>query len=408
MNSNKTFSDKSFITRSIHVGNEPDIGEYAVVPPIYLSSNFVYKDLGLPKRNYEYSRTANPTRDCLQRNYASLNNAKYALALSSGMSAISTVISLLSPGDHVIIFDDCFGGTYKYISQNKKRLNIEVDFVDLTDITLLERSIRNSTKMVIIESLSNPSCKVPNFKKIVEISRKHNIITVIDNTFLSPYNYVPLSDGIDITFESGTKYIGGHSDLTMGLIATNSQKLYSQLSSISNGIGASPFDCYLALRSIKTLVLRMDRHNENTLKIAEFLEIHPKVEKVNYPGLRNNEFYSISKENKFKGCGGVLSFYIKGAGIEETKQFLENLKIFTYTTSLGATESLAEWPWFISKGSVPDEVKSELKITYNFIRLAVGLEDVEELKQDLDQALNNSNRNQKITANKSKNIRPRF
>jgi len=408
MKTDKNFNNKSFITRSIHVGNEPDSGEYAVVPPIYLAANFVYKDLGLPKGTYEYSRSANPTRDCLQRNYASLNNARYGIALSSGMGAIYAVLSLLSPGDHIITFDDCFGGTYKYITQNKKRLGYEVDFVDLTNLTFFEKTIKKSTRMVILESLSNPTCKVPNLKKIAEICKKYNILTVIDNTFLSPYNYSPLSDGIDITFESATKYIGGHSDLTMGVIATNSEELYRQLSSISNGIGASPFDCYLALRSIKTLVLRMDKHNENALRIAEFLEAHPKVEKINYPGLVNNQYYSMAKENKFKGCGGVLSFYIKGAGIEETKQFFHSLKIFTYTTSLGATESLAEWPWFISKGSVPDEVKSKLNISFNFIRLAVGLEDVEELKEDLDQALNNLSRSDKINQIKTKNIPPKF
>jgi cystathionine gamma-lyase len=388
------FKDCGFSTKCLHIGQEPDIANGAVNVPIHLSTTFSQKSPGEPVGPYDYSRCGNPTRDHLERLICGIENSKFSLVWSSGMGATTGILHLLKSGDEVICIDDVYGGTQRYFRKiSNIQHNVVYSFIPFDDVEIIQKSLNVNTKMVWFESPTNPTLKTVDIEKVVQVVKKYNkdIIIVCDNTFMSPCNCKPLDLGVDIVMESATKYIGGHSDIIMGLSATNDKELQDRLYFIHKSIGAvpSPFDCFLAIRGIKTLAIRVERHNSNAIKIAQFLEKHPSVVKVYYPGLESSQYHEIAKKQQ-KGFGGVLSFSIKG-GLEESKKFLQNLNIFVCAESLGSVESLAEHPALMTHASVSKEVRQELGIDDGFIRLAIGIEDVEDLIGDLDKALYNIN-----------------
>jgi len=326
----------------------------------------------------------------LERCIASLESGKHAIAFSSGMAATSACIHLLKTGEHCLSIDDVYGGTQRYFRKiANPQHGILFDFIDFSDLDVIKKNIKQNTKMVWFESPTNPTLKVTDIKAVTELIKSINkeIIIVVDNTFMSPYNLRPLELGVDIVIESGTKYLGGHSDVVMGIIATNNDDLRERIFFVNKSMGSvpSPFDCYMLLRGLKTLSLRMERHNSNALKIAEYLETNKYVEKVLYAGLPKNQFHEIAKSQQ-KGFGGVVSFYIKG-GLKQAKGFLENLKVFTLAESLGAVESLAESPALMTHASVPPEKRKELGIDDTLIRLSVGVEEADDLIKDIENAL---------------------
>jgi len=380
-----------FATNAIHVGEEPNFSEGAtgdVVVPIHLSTTFARKKVTEPTAGYEYTRSLNPTRKALELKLASLENAAFGLTFSSGLAAESTVLlSLLKPGDHVVAFDDLYGGTKRLFNQVFSKLGFEVSYVDATDLSLIENAVQPNTRLIWIESPSNPLLKLTDIKGISKISNKHGLILVVDNTFLSPYFQKPLDLGADIVVHSSTKYIGGHSDVLGGAVLLNDETYYGKIQYHQNAIGAvlSPFDSYLTLRGIKTLALRLEKHQENALEIAHYLENHPKISKVIYPGLKSHPQHELAKEQA-TGFGGVLSFEIKGT-ITDAEKFLENLTLFALAESLGGVESLIELPSLMTHASVAKEVREQIGITDTLVRVSVGIEDVEDLIEDLKQAL---------------------
>uniref|UniRef100_A0A158R612 cystathionine gamma-lyase n=1 Tax=Syphacia muris TaxID=451379 RepID=A0A158R612_9BILA len=379
-----------FGTSAIHVGQEPEQwAQNQVIPPISLSTTYKQLAPGNPKK-HDYSRAGNPTRDVLEANIAALEDAEHCRVFASGMAAISTMMNYLHHGDHIICSDDVYGGTQRYFRKiSIPYCNIEVSFVDVTDPSNIKKFLRNNTKLVWIESPSNPLLKLADINAIATITKEFNngIIIVVDNTFMSPYFQRPLSLGADVVMHSITKYINGHSDVVMGALVTNQKYLDDYFSSQQLITGAVPssFDCFLVNRGIKTLHVRMRQHMENALKVARFLEAHELVEKVLYPELESHPQHTLHKKQT-KGMSGMVSFFIKG-GIEESREFLASLKIFTLAESLGGFESLAELPVLMTHASVPADERIKLGITDNLIRLSVGLEDAEDLIQDLDQAL---------------------
>jgi cystathionine gamma-lyase len=380
-----------FATKAIHTGEEPDFSESGagdVVKPIHLSTTFARKKLDIPTNGYDYTRSLNPTRKALEEKLAALENAKYGLAFSSGLAAESTVLlALLKPGDHIIAFDDLYGGTKRIFNQVFADYNFKITYVDATDAVNVGKAIQSNTRLVWIESPSNPLLKLSDIKAVSEITRKHNIPLVVDNTFLSPYFQNPLDLGADVVVHSSTKYIGGHSDVLGGSVMLSDPKLYEKIKYRQNAVGAvlSPFDSYLTMRGIKTLQLRMQRHNQNALEIAGFLEQHPKVKKVIYPGLKSHPQHQLAKQQT-TGFGGVISFEIAGT-IEDAKTFLEGLTLFALAESLGGVESLIELPALMTHASVSREVREKTGITDTLIRVSVGIEDSKDLMNDLKQAL---------------------
>lgn len=380
-----------FSTNAVHAGEEPDFREGAngdVVVPIHLSTTFARKKVTVPTNGYEYTRSLNPTRKALETKLALLENAKYGLAFSSGLAAETTVLlSLLKSGDHVIAFDDLYGGTKRLFNHVFNEYNIRVSFVDVTDISQLEEAIQIQTKLIWIESPSNPLLKICDIRAIAAVARENNLLLVVDNTFLSPYFQKPLDLGADIVVHSSTKYIGGHSDVLGGAVLLNDDENYAKISYRQNAVGAvlPPFDSYLTLRGIKTLSLRLERHQSNALKIAQYLEAHPKVTKVIYPGLESHPQHELAK-SQTTGYGGVLSFEIKGT-LADAENFLEKLKLFALAESLGGVESLIELPSLMTHSSVPREIREAIGIRDTLIRVSVGVEDVDDLIQDLEQAL---------------------
>lgn len=380
-----------FATKAIHAGEEPDYREGAtgdVVVPIHLATTFARKHVTEPTGGYEYIRTANPTRKALENKLAALENAAYGLAFSSGLAAESTVLmSLLKPEDHVVAFDDLYGGTKRLFNNVFNKFEFVVSYVDATNPKNIEQAIRPNTKLIWIETPSNPLLKISDIKAISEISHKHNVILVVDNTFLSPYFQNPLDLGADIVVHSTTKYIGGHSDVLGGAALTNNTSYYEKIAYNQNAIGAviSPFDSYLTLRGLKTLALRMNQHQKNALEIAHYLEKHPKVNKVIYPGLESHPQHELAKR-QMKGFGGVLSFELKGT-LEDAETFLSKLNVFALAESLGGVESLIELPSLMTHSSVAKEVREKIGITDTLIRVSVGLEDINDLIADLEQAL---------------------
>lgn len=375
-----------FETRAIHAGCEPEPVTGAVMTPIFQTSTFVQESPG-KKKGYAYARTHNPTRTALEENIASLEEGNHGLAFPSGMAAISTVIQMLEAGDHVVCCNDVYSGTFRVFEKVFKGHNLKFDFVDLAIHQSLEKHIKDNTKIIWLESPSNPLLKITDIATIKNIAERNNILTVSDNTFATPYFQKPLNLGVDIVMHSTTKYLNGHSDIIGGAVITNDKKLYDKMQFIQNATGSvpGPFDCFLVLRGIKTLAIRMERHAENAMRIARYLEKHSKVKRVIYPGLKSHPQHELAKK-QMSGYGGVISFFIDG-GLEAAKKFLERVEIFSLAESLGGVESLIEHPGIMTHASLPDEVKEELGISDELIRISVGIENVDDLINDLESAL---------------------
>lgn len=377
--------EQRFETRAIHAGCEPDSGTGAIMTPIFQTSTYVQESPGKHK-GYDYSRTHNPTRTALEKNIASLEEGNFGLAFSSGMSAISTITQLLNTGDHVICCDDVYGGTFRLFDKVWKRYGLEFDFTDLTQPQSLERYRKNNTKMIWLESPSNPLLKLVDIEAVALIAKKNNILVVVDNTFATPFFQKPLKFGADIVMHSTTKYLNGHSDVIGGALVVNDQGLYDKLQFLQNAAGGvpGPFDCFLVLRGIKTLAVRMERHAGNAMKIAQFLENHPKVRRVIYPGLRSHPQHELARK-QMAGFGGIITFFVKG-GLDVARGFLERVKIFSLAESLGGVESLIEHPAIMTHASLPKEVREKVGISDELIRVSVGLENVDDLIEDIEKA----------------------
>ena len=374
-------------TRVVHAGVKPEPITGAVMTPIFASSTFAQKEPG-KHSGYEYGRTQNPTRDALESSLADLENGSRAFVFSSGLAAQSAVLELLRPGDHIIAFDDLYGGTFRLLEEIKtKTSGLEISYVDYNKIDL-KNVIRKNTKLIWIETPTNPLLKITDIKKISAIAKKHKILTICDNTFSSPINQKPLDFGIDIVNHSTTKYINGHSDVIGGaLIIGKNKSLADKIAFIQNSVGAvpSPFDCFLVLRAIKTLSLRMERHNMNGMKVAKFLANHKKISHVVYPGLTSHPQSRIAKK-QMSGFGAVITFFHKG-NLKEIKKFMQKLEIFTIAESLGGVESLIESPALMTHAYVNTKKGQLTPIANNLIRISVGIENYEDLIKDLKQAL---------------------
>jgi cystathionine gamma-lyase len=377
-----------FGTKALHVGSEPDPISGGVSTSINLSTTFAQKFPGEPYGKYDYARCGHPTREAFERAMAAVEYGKYGLAFSSGCAATTTIIlTFLKAGEHVVACDDVYGGTQRYMRQiSQQRNEVEYTFVDMTKIENIEKAIKDNTKLIWVETPTNPTLKVCDIEAICKLAKSKGIITVVDNTFPSPYLQSPLLLGADLSVNSVTKYIGGHSDVVMGVITLNDQTYRDKLFFTSKTVGGvpGPFDCYLALRGLKTLKVRMDAHCRNAQIIAEYLETHPKVEKVVYPGLQSHPQHEVAKK-QMRGFGGMITFFLKG-GLEESRQFLAALKTMTLAESLGGVETLIECPAVMTHFSVPPEIRKELGISDNLIRISVGLEDIEDQIGDLQQA----------------------
>ncbi|XP_071291739.1 cystathionine gamma-lyase-like [Agelaius tricolor] len=379
-----------FATDAIHYGQEPEQwSSWAVVPPITLSTTFKQEE---PNKNkgYEYTRFGNPNRDCLEKVVAALDGAKYSLAYSSGMAAILNICHLLKTGDSIICMDDVYGGTIELFNKIRDDYNLKVVYIDCRNLSLLERTIKENptTRLVWLETPTNPTLKVIDIKACADTVHRHpGVLLAVDNSFMSPYFQRPLSLGADISMTSATKYVNGHSDVLMGLVSVNRDDLYERLKFLQKYLGAvpSPFDCFLCNRGLKTLHIRMKLHFHNGLAVAQFLQRHPRVKKVLYPGLCSHPEYEVVKK-QCTGCSGIVSFYIKGEK-ENAFAFFRNLKVFTLGFSVGGFESLVEHPATMTHASVPEKEREALGISDTLIRLSVGLEDEEDLLADLDQAL---------------------
>lgn len=374
-------------TRVIHAGQEPDPSTGAIMTPIYATSTYVQRSPG-DHDGYEYSRTKNPTRCAYEKCVADLESGKYGFAFASGMAAIATILEMLNPGDHIIACDDVYGGTYRLFDKVRARsAGLKTSFVDLTNVDNLEKAIKPETRMIWLETPTNPMLKLMDLRKIAAIAKKHQIITVADNTFATPILQRPLELGIDIVMHSATKYLNGHSDVVNGIVVTNDDTLGEQLGFLQNAIGgvAGPFDSFLVLRGLKTLVVRMERHCENAMELARWLEKHPKVARVIYPGLESHPQHELAKQ-QMKYFGGMISVVLKG-NLSDTVKMLERCEVFALAESLGGVESLIEHPAIMTHASVPKDQRDVLGIKDGLIRLSVGIEDINDLKHDLDQAL---------------------
>lgn len=381
----------AFSTRAIHNGEEPDFRDGAsgdVAVPIHLSTTFARLRADSPTAGYEYTRSLNPTRKALEEKLAALDGAKYGLAFSSGLAAASTVIiSLLKAGDNVIGFDDLYGGTRRLLSNVFVNFDISATYVDATNPKNIENAITPKSKLIWIESPTNPLMKLADIKAIAQIAHKHGLILVVDNTFLSPYFQRPLDLGADIVVYSTTKYIGGHSDVLGGSVVLNNDDYYKKLAYNQNAVGAvlSPFDSYLTLRGAKTLAVRMQQHQKNALALAEFLEKSPKVKRVNFPLLKSHPQHALA-EAQSSGSSGIFSFELVGT-LDDAQNFLSKLKLFATAESLGGVESLIEIPAIMTHASVPKEVREQNGISDTLIRVSAGIEDTEDLIEDFRQAL---------------------
>ena len=378
-----------FETKVIHSGLETDPATGAIITPIYQTSTYVQSSPGVNK-GYEYSRTANPTRTALEKSIASIENGKYAICYSSGMGAADAIIKLLNPGDEVISNKDIYGGTYRMFEQVFSRFNLKFTYTDLTKVNNLKKHISEKTKLIWIETPSNPLMNIVDINEVKKvIQNEKNIILVVDNTFATPALQNPLKLGADIVLHSATKYLGGHSDLVMGALILNNQKTYNDLFLITKSCGAvpGPMDCFLALRGIKTLHLRMAKHCENAKEIVRFLSNHQMVEKVYWPGLKSHPNYKVAK-NQMNDFGGMISFQFKGNDFKLTKRFLSNLKLFKLAESLGGVESLISHPFSMTHASLSKEQKKINHITEGLVRISVGIEHYEDLINDLSKAFN--------------------
>lgn len=375
--------EMKFETKVIHVGGEPDPTTGAIMPPIYQTSTYVQSSPGEHK-GYEYTRSHNPTRTRLEECLASLENAKHCFVTASGLSASMLVMQMLPKGSKILCGDDVYGGTYRLFSKVFHEMH-NFEFVDTTDLISLEKKI-NETKPALIwlETPTNPMLKISDITAITNMGKKVKALTVVDNTFMSPYFQNPLDLGADMVIHSMTKFINGHSDVVGGAMMFNSDEIKDKIFFLQNAIGPSqsPFDSWLVLRGVKTLALRMKAHQANAMKIAQFLEKHPKVEKVIYPGLESHPQHEIAKK-QMKGFGGMITFFLKG-GINESRKFLESVHLFALAESLGGVESLIEHPAIMTHASIPADVRQKLGIHDNLIRLSVGVEDIDDLIKDLE------------------------
>lgn len=385
-NVNTKIKDKmNFSTRAIHAGQSPDPTTGAIMTPVYLTSTYVQESPGVHK-GWEYSRTHNPTRKAYENCIANLESAKHGFAFASGCAATTTIMLMLKQGDHVVAMDDMYGGTYRLFDKVLRNNGLDFTFTDLTDIKNFEKAIQPNTKLLWLETPTNPTLKLADIVTLSKMARAKNITVVVDNTFMSPYFQRPIELGADIVVHSATKYIGGHSDMVGGIAVTNNEQIAERLAFLSNSTGGiqGPFDSFLALRSLKTLPLRMKAHAENAMKIAQFLETHLLVDKVVYPGLKSHPQYELAK-SQMSGFGGMITFFIKG-GFDSAKKFLESVQLFALAESLGGVESLIEHPAIMTHASVPAEHRKVLGIDDSLIRLSVGIEDCEDLLNDLKQA----------------------
>ncbi len=379
-------SFKGFSTRAIHAGQEPDPVTGAIIPPIYQTSTYVQESVAKTK-GFDYSRTANPTRKALETCLASLEEGKYGLAFASGMAAISAITYLLKKGDHVVCSDDVYGGVYRLFQKILTDYGLKFTFVDATSITEIRNAITSKTRILWLESPTNPLLKIIDLQRTASLARKKRILVVVDNTFMSPCLQNPLKFGADIVVHSMTKYLGGHSDVVGGGIVTSNEEIYSRLKFIQNAVGGvpSPFDCWLVLRGIKTLEVRMERHCSNAQHIAEFLLRHPKIARVIYPGLKNHPQHILAGQ-QMRGYGGMVSFEVKG-GLKAAKRVAESFKIISLGESLGGVESLLEHPALMTHASVPAEQRRKIGISDSLLRLSVGIEDLDDLLEDLKTGL---------------------
>jgi len=376
-----------FATKAIHAGQEPDPTTGAVMTPIYQTSTYWQKSPG-DNKGYEYSRGTNPTRKALEDCLAALENAKYGLAFSSGMGATDAVLRLLQPGDEVITGNDLYGGSYRIFTKIYSKYGIKFHFLDLAKPENILPYLNDKTKLVWIETPTNPTMQIIDIEGVAKITKEKKIILTVDNTFASPYLQNPIDLGADIVMHSVTKYIGGHSDVVMGALVTNNEALYKDLWFVYNACGATPGpqDAFLVLRGIKTLHLRMKAHCENGERIAHYLKTHPKVDKIYWPGFEDHPNHDIAKK-QMRGFGGMISITLKGADLQETFRVSSQFKVFTLAESLGGVESLINHPATMTHGSIPKEEREKVGVTDNLLRLSVGVEDVDDLLEDLERAL---------------------
>jgi cystathionine beta-lyase/cystathionine gamma-synthase len=376
-----------FGTKAIHAGVQPDPSTGAVMTPIFQTSTYAQEAPGVHK-GYEYSRTHNPTRDALQKNLAALENGKYGFVFSSGLAATDTLMRTLKPGDEVIVTNDLYGGTYRLFRRVHEIYGLKFHFINMENVADIEAYINENTRMLWVETPTNPLMKIIDIAGVARIAKKHGLLLTVDNTFASPYLQNPLDLGADVVMHSVTKYLGGHSDVVMGALITSHDDLAEQLAFLQNAVGAvpGPMDCFLVLRGIKTLHLRMRQHCENGRVIAEWLEQHPAVGKVYYPGFETHPNHHVARK-QMKDFGGMVSFTFKEDNIDLAKAFMSNLQVFTLAESLGGVESLCCHPATMTHASIPKEEREKTGLRDTLIRLSVGVEDVEDLIADLSQAI---------------------
>ncbi|MGM9512327.1 cystathionine gamma-synthase [Larkinella sp. GY13] len=376
-----------FATKAIHAGIEPDPTTGAIMTPIYQTSTYVQESPGKHK-GYEYARTQNPTRTVLQNNLAALENGKHGICYASGLAATDAILKLFKPGDEIIASNDLYGGTYRIMVRVFQEYGIKFTFIGLENPSALETALTPETKMVWIETPTNPLLRIVDIQAVAAITKAKNTLLVVDNTFASPYLQNPLDQGADIVLHSVTKYLGGHSDTVMGAIVLNDDAIAKRLEFIQNACGAvpGPQDCFLVLRGIKTLHIRMQRHCENALQVARFLSQHPKVSQVNYPGLENHPQHELAKK-QMRGFGGMVSFELHGDSLPEAIKVMESFEVFSLGESLGGVESLCTHPASMTHASIPKEERAKNGLKDTLIRLSVGIEDVDDLIADLNQAI---------------------
>jgi len=375
-----------FATRAIHAGQEPDPTTGSVMTPIYQTSTYAQAGMGGHK-GFEYSRTGNPTRTALEACLASLENGKYGLAFASGMAAEHAVLSMLNADDHIVSCDDLYGGTYRVFERVFKRYNIEASYVQANAIEDYEQAIRPNTKLIWLETPTNPLLRLVDIAAVAKVAHRHQLLLAVDNTFSTPYFQRPLELGADIVIHSTTKYINGHSDVIGGAAVMNDSETYESIKFFQNAIGAvpGPQDCWLTLRGVKTLAVRMRQHADNAMTVARFLAEHPRVEKVYYPGLPSHPDHKLA-QRQMSGFGGMVSFQFKGT-LADVDQVVRRFKVFTFAESLGGVESLVCHPASMTHGSIPREIREARGLTDTLLRLSIGIEDVEDLILDLQQAL---------------------
>ncbi len=386
--SSRSRNRPAFATRVIHAGQSPDPSTGAIMPPIYATSTYVQESPGVHK-GYEYSRSQNPTRMAYERCIADLESGERGYAFASGLSAIATLLDCLDSGSHVIAMDDLYGGSYRLFERVRRRsAGLEFSFVDLSDIATLEAAIRPETKLIWVETPTNPLLKLADLEAIASLAKKRGIVTACDNTFATPWVQRPIELGFDVVMHSATKYLNGHSDMVGGiLVVGDNAELAEQLTFLQNAVGAvqGPFDSFLALRGLKTLALRMERHCTNAQAVAEFLESHPKVERVVYPGLKSHPQHALA-EQQMDAPGGMVTAFLKG-GLDQARRFLERVEVFALAESLGGVESLIEHPAIMTHASIPPEIRAKLGISDGLVRLSVGVEGADDLLADLENAL---------------------